>query len=159
MRHNYLATEHLLFGLLREGDGLVNDPLAALGVTLGEARAQVVRIVGFGDAPVVGSLPHTPRFSRVCESALREALSLGHNYIGPEHILLGLVRENEGVAATILLAQGADPETVRNQVIRMLTRPKADPVIRERSLEEKVDLLIIKVAALEAQLGLGEAAA
>jgi ATP-dependent Clp protease ATP-binding subunit ClpA len=95
--HNYIGTEHLLLGLLREQEGLVGSRvLASFGITLEEVRAQVVRIVGQGDEVVPGPIPFTKHATRVLELALREALSLGHNYIGTEHILLGLVRENEG---------------------------------------------------------------
>src|ERR687886_588959 len=107
LKHNYIGTEHILLGLLREE----------------EVRAQVARIVGQGDEVTSGQIPFTPRAKKVLELALREALSLGHNYIGTEHILLGLVRENEGVAARILLDFDADAEKIRNEIIRMLSGP------------------------------------
>src|SRR5881628_3881851 len=103
LRHNYIGTEHFLLGLLREEEGLAARVLGFLGITLEEARTQVVRIVGQGEEAVTDQIPFTLRANKVLELALREALSLGHNYIGTEHILLGLVRENEGVAARILL--------------------------------------------------------
>jgi ATP-dependent Clp protease ATP-binding subunit ClpA len=124
LNHDYVGTEHLLLGLLAEQEGLGARVLGALGVTLQEARTQVARIIAPGDEPVSDDLPLTPRTKKVLELALREALSLGHNYIGTEHILLGLVRENEGVAARILLDFDADAEKVHDEVIRMLSRPR-----------------------------------
>src|SRR5919112_5658824 len=103
LKHNYIGTEHILLGLLREEEGLAARVLESLDITVERVRAQVVRIVGSGEEVTSGQIPFTPRAKKVLELALREALSLGHNYIGTEHILLGLVRENEGVAARILL--------------------------------------------------------
>ena len=102
LRHNYIGTEHLLLGLMREADGVAARVLGSLEVSLDEVRGDVGRIVGEGDSESQGQLPFTPRAKKVLELALREALSLGHNYIGTEHVLLGLVRESEGVAARIL---------------------------------------------------------
>jgi ATP-dependent Clp protease ATP-binding subunit ClpC len=96
LRHNYIGTEHLLLGLLREEKGIAAGVLASLDVTAEEVRAQVARIVGHGDETATGQIPFTPRAKRVLELSLREALTLGHNYIGSEHILLGVVAENEG---------------------------------------------------------------
>jgi ATP-dependent Clp protease ATP-binding subunit ClpA len=121
LKHNYIGTEHILLGLLREEEGLAARVLDSLDITVEEVRAQVARIVGQGDEVTTGQIPFTPRAKKVLELALREALSLGHNYIGTEHILLGLVRENEGVAARILLDFDADAEKIRNEVIRMLS--------------------------------------
>src|SRR4051794_14952251 len=123
LKHNYIGTEHILLGLLREEEGLAARVLDSLEITVEEVRAQVARIVGQGDEVTTGQIPFTPRAKKVLELALREALSLGHNYIGTEHILLGLVRENEGVAARILLDFDADSEKIRNEVIRMLSGP------------------------------------
>src|SRR5437016_8784891 len=123
LKHNYIGTEHILLGLLREEEGLAARVLESLDITVEEVRAQVARIVGQGDEVTSGQIPFTPRAKKVLELALREALSLGHNYIGTEHILLGLVRENEGVAARILLDFDADSEKIRNEVIRMLSGP------------------------------------
>src|SRR6201987_2173611 len=123
LKHNYIGTEHILLGLLREEEGLAARVLESLDITVEEVRAQVARIVGQGDEVTTGQIPFTPRAKNVLELALREALSLGHNYIGTEHILLGLVRENEGVAARILLDCDADSEKIRNEVIRMLSGP------------------------------------
>ncbi|HEU0193032.1 MAG TPA: ATP-dependent Clp protease ATP-binding subunit [Gaiellales bacterium] len=123
LKHNYIGTEHILLGLLREEEGLAARVLDSLDITVEEVRAQVARIVGQGDEVTTGQIPFTPRAKKVLELALREALSLGHNYIGTEHILLGLVRENEGVAARILLDFDADAEKIRNEIIRMLSGP------------------------------------
>src|SRR6187401_1135095 len=123
LKHNYIGTEHILLGLLREEEGLAARVLESLDITVEEVRAQVARIVGQGEEVTTGQIPFTPRAKKVLELALSEALSLGHNYIGTEHILLGLVRENEGVAARILLDFDADSEKIRNEVIRMLSGP------------------------------------
>src|SRR5690242_10704986 len=113
LRHDYIGTEHILLGLLREEEGLAARVLESLGVTVEEVRAQVVRIVGEGEEAVTEQIPFTPRAQKVLELALREALSLGHQHIGTEHILLGLVREYEGVAARIMLDYDADAEKIR----------------------------------------------
>ncbi len=123
LKHNYIGTEHILLGLLREEEGLAARVLEGLEITVDEVRGQVVRIVGAGEEVTSGQIPFTPRAKKVLELALREALSLGHNYIGTEHILLGLVRENEGVAARILADFDADSEKIRNEIIRMLSGP------------------------------------
>ena len=123
LRHNYIGTEHLLLGLLREEEGIAARVLRQLGVPEEEVRAQVARIVGHGDEVTTGQIPFTPRAKKILELSLREALSLRHNYIGTEHILLGLVRENQGVAARILLDFDADPETIRNALMGMLSAP------------------------------------
>jgi ATP-dependent Clp protease ATP-binding subunit ClpC len=127
LRHNYIGTEHLLLGLLLEEEGLGARVLESLGVTLEQVRDQVVQIVGFGEELTGGQIPFTPRAKKVLELSLNEALSLGHNYIGTEHILLGLARENEGVAARILLDLDADADTIRTEVIGMLTGANPTP--------------------------------
>jgi ATP-dependent Clp protease ATP-binding subunit ClpC len=121
LKHNYIGTEHLLLGLLREQEGLAARVLASLGVTTEEVRAQVARIVGEGDDAESGQIPFTPRGKKVLELSLREAISMGHEHIGTEHILLGLMRENEGVAARILLDLDADAEKIRTRVMEMLS--------------------------------------
>jgi ATP-dependent Clp protease ATP-binding subunit ClpC len=123
LRHNYLGTEHILLGLLREEEGLAARMLDSFGIRWEEVQAKVVRLVGQGDEAVTGQIPFTKHATRVLELALREALSLGHNYIGTEHILPGLIHENESVAARILLDYDADREKVRDEVIRMLGGP------------------------------------
>jgi ATP-dependent Clp protease ATP-binding subunit ClpC len=121
LRHNYIGTEHLLLGLLREEQGIPARVLGSLDVTVERVRAQVVRIVGAGEEVTDGQIPFTPRAKKVLELAMREALSLKVNYIGTEHILLGLISENEGVAARILLDFDADSYRIRNLVIAMLS--------------------------------------
>ena len=131
--HNYIGTEHILLGLLREQDGLAAAVLESLDITMERVRTQVVRIVGSGQEITSGQIPFTPRAKKVLELALREALSLGHNYIDTEHVLLGVVRENDGVAVRVLLDFDADAEKIRNEVIRMLTGPGAAPRVQVRT--------------------------
>jgi ATP-dependent Clp protease ATP-binding subunit ClpC len=123
LKHNYIGTEHLLLGLLREEEGIAARVFDKLEISVEEVRAAVVRIVGSGEEVPQGQIPFTPRAKKVLELALREALSLGHNYIGTEHILLGLIREEEGVATRILLDLDADPEKIRNEVMQLLSGP------------------------------------
>ncbi len=127
LHHNYIGTEHVLLGLLREEDGLAAMVLHSRGITVEEARDRVARIVGRGDAQKLtgGLIPFTARAKKVLELALREALSLRHNYIGTEHILLGLLRENEGVAARILVDFGTSDTQLRDELIGRLTGPEA----------------------------------
>jgi len=132
LKHNYIGTEHILLGLLREEEGLAARVLESLDITVEEVRAQVARIVGQGDEVTTGQIPFTPRAKKVLDLALREALSLGHNHIGPEHILLGLVRESDGVGARILLDLGAGAEKVRDEIIRTLPGSGSGPA-RARS--------------------------
>jgi ATP-dependent Clp protease ATP-binding subunit ClpC len=120
LKHNYIGTEHILLGLLREEEGLAARVLESLDITLEEVRAQVQRVVGQGNEVATGQIPFTPRAKKVLQLSLKEALAMNHNYIGTEHILLGLARENDGVAARILLDLGADAERVREAVIEML---------------------------------------
>jgi ATP-dependent Clp protease ATP-binding subunit ClpC len=122
-KHNYIGTEHLLLGLLREEEGVAARVLDTLDITIEEVRAQVARIVGQGDEVKTGQIPFTPRVKKVFELALREALSLDQKNIGTEHILLGLVRENEGIAARILRDFDADASTIRDEMLRMLSGP------------------------------------
>jgi len=120
LEHNYIGTEHLLLGLLREEEGVGTRALKSLGVSLEGVRGQVAQIIGLGDEVGTGQIPFTPRAKKVLELSLREALGLGHNYIGTEHLLLGLVAEGEGVACRILLDFGVTAETVREAVARAL---------------------------------------
>jgi len=120
LRHNYIGTEHILLGLSRESDGLAAKALEALGIGLEAVREQVVEITGRGQKSPSGHIPFTPRAKKVLELSLREALQFGHNYIGTEHILLGLIREGEGVAAQVLVRLGGDLSAIRQQVIRLL---------------------------------------
>jgi ATP-dependent Clp protease ATP-binding subunit ClpC len=123
LKHNYIGTEHLLLGLLREEEGPAARVLESLHVTVEDVRTGVVRFVGEGDEVTSGQIPFTPRAKKVLELSLREALSLQHNYIGTEHVLLGLVREGEGVGARILLGLGADAEKIRVELMRVLSLP------------------------------------
>src|SRR5438132_636483 len=121
LSHNYIGTEHILLGLIHEGDGIAAKALESLGISLEGVRAQVEEIIGQGQQAPSGHIPFTPRAKKVLELSLREALQLGHNYIGTEHILLGLIREGEGVAAQVLQKLGADLNRVRQQVIQLLS--------------------------------------
>jgi ATP-dependent Clp protease ATP-binding subunit ClpC len=120
LNHNYIGTEHVLLGLIHEGEGVAAKALESLGISLEAVRQQVAEIIGQGQQAPSGHIPFTPRAKKVLELSLREALQLGHNYIGTEHILLGLIREGEGVAAQVLVKLGADLNRVRQQVIQLL---------------------------------------
>ncbi|MHA7172572.1 ATP-dependent Clp protease ATP-binding subunit [Arthrobacter monumenti] len=121
LNHNYIGTEHILLGLIHEGEGVAAKALESLSISLGAVREQVQEIIGQGQQAPSGHIPFTPRAKKVLELSLREALQLGHNYIGTEHILLGLIREGEGVAAQVLVKLGADLSRVRQQVIQLLS--------------------------------------
>jgi hypothetical protein len=125
--HNYIGTEHLLLGLLREEHGVAAQVLQAFDITVERVRGEVTRIVGSGEEVTSGEIPFTPRAKKVLELALREALSLGNNHIGTEHLLLALVRENDGVATRILLGCDADAAAIRDAVNRMLFGPSGRP--------------------------------
>jgi ATP-dependent Clp protease ATP-binding subunit ClpC len=142
LKHNYIGTEHLLLGVLREEEGLGARVLEGLDVTLEEVRSQVARIIGPGDEPASGQIPFTPRAKKVLEYSLREARSLGSNYIGTEHILLGIARENEGVAARILLDFDVDADTIRSAFMHALGgralhtgRSRGDVELSEHSID------------------------
>ena len=139
LNHNYIGTEHILLGLIHEGEGVAAKALESLGISLEGVRQQVEEIIGQGQQAPSGHIPFTPRAKKVLELSLREALQLGHNYIGTEHILLGLIREGEGVAAQVLVKLGADLNRVRQQVIQLLSgyqgkepRPAPRPRARRR---------------------------
>jgi ATP-dependent Clp protease ATP-binding subunit ClpA len=180
LSHNYIGTEHVLLGLLHEGESVAAKALDGLGIQLEPVRQQVEEIVGRGKQAPSGHIPFTARAKRVLELALREALQLGHNYIGPEHILLGLVREGEGIAAQVLVRLGADLNRVRQEVIQRLaqqlaSRESDDPersgdVRRGRSLLRSrtetsavtdfsvygaLEAIGERLAAIEARLGIG----
>jgi len=167
--HNYIGTEHELLGLIRVEEGLAARVLESLGLTVDDVRADVIRIVGRGEGMSTGQIPFTPRAKKVLELSLREALSLGHDYIETEHILLGLLHEGEGVAVRLLLDHGADPDTVRHLVLRMLSGPGrsqwleyegegedealelTSPPISQEVIEELARLDEAKQRAIEAQ--------
>jgi ATP-dependent Clp protease ATP-binding subunit ClpC len=121
LNHSYIGTEHILLGLIHEGEGVAAKALESLSISLEAVRNQVEEIIGQGGSSPSGHIPFTPRAKKVLELSLREALQLGHNYIGTEHILLGLIREGEGVAAQVLVKLGADLSRVRQQVIQLLS--------------------------------------
>jgi ATP-dependent Clp protease ATP-binding subunit ClpC len=121
LNHNYIGTEHILLGLIHDGEGVAAKALESLGISLQAVRREVEEIIGRGQRAPSGHIPFTPRAKKVLELSLREALQLGHNYIGTEHILLGLIREGEGVAAQVLVKLGADQARVRQQVIQLLS--------------------------------------
>ena len=121
LNHNYIGTEHILLGLIHEGEGVAARALEGMGISLESVRSQVVEIIGQGAQAPTGHIPFTPRAKKVLELSLREALQLGHNYIGTEHILLGLIREGEGVAAQVLQKLGAELHKVRQSVIQLLS--------------------------------------
>ena len=126
LSHGYIGTEHLLLGLIHEGGGASGAALESLSITLDDARAQVVSIVPRGQEPLSGHIPFTPRAKKILELSLREALDLGHSSIGPEHILLGVVREGQGVANQVLATMGANGTWVRAEVMRFLQQGETE---------------------------------
>jgi hypothetical protein len=131
LNHNYIGTEHILLGLIREGQGVAGRALESLGISLEAVRQQVEQIIGRGQQAPSGHIPFTPRAKKVLELSLREAQQLGHNYIGTEHILLGLIREGSGVAAQVLVKLGADLNRARQQVVRLLHGHQGEDVTGE----------------------------
>ncbi len=147
LNHNYIGTEHILLGLVREEEGVGAKALESLGVSLDGARRSVEEIIDVGEGPVRGHIPFTPRAKRVLELALREALALGHNYIGTEHILLGLIREGEGVGAQVLTKLGASFERVRDNVTILL---EGGTVEREGIVKRPTGRMPLTARALDA---------
>jgi Clp amino terminal domain, pathogenicity island component len=127
LNHDYIGTEHILLGLAHEGQGIAARALESLGISLEAVRAEVETTVGRGKRPPGGHIPFTPRAKKVLELSLREALDLGHNYIGTEHVLLGLIREGQGVAAQVLVKLGADLDRARQQVVKQLASDVGGP--------------------------------
>jgi ATP-dependent Clp protease ATP-binding subunit ClpA len=167
LNHSYIGTEHLLLGLIAEGDGVAAKALESLGISLNAAQRQVEEIVGQGQEAPSGHIPFTPRAKKVLELAQREARALGHDYIGTEHLMLGLVREGEGVAAQVLVRLAVDLNQVRQQVIlRVHGHPGRDVIgegfrpgrrARARLLEDalaRMDSLDQRLAAIERWVGL-----
>jgi ATP-dependent Clp protease ATP-binding subunit ClpA len=166
LNHNYIGTEHLLLGLAHEGEGVAARALAALKIDLAALRQQVEEIIGQGKEPPSGHIPFTPRAKKVLELSLREALQLGHDYIGTEHVLLGLIREGEGVAAQVLVRLGADLNRVRQQVLRLLEGGQGEagevgvhrsPLTRDFSLAEirsALTSIAARLTAIERHLGM-----
>ncbi len=141
LNHNYIGTEHLLLGLLREQEGAAARVLTALGISIGDVRQQVRQIIGSGKHSPSGHIPFTPRAKKVLELALREALQLNHTYIGTEHLLLGVIREGEGVAAQVLVRLGADLERVRQQVIELVGQGPGPSEATSPSVRDLLDVL------------------
>ena len=156
--HGYIGTEHLLLGLVREGEGVAAKALESLGISLKTVREQVVARVGRGQRPPSGHIPFTDRAKRVLELSLRESGQLGHRYIGTEHILLGLVAEGDGVAAQVLTGLGADLERVRQQVIVLLRGDTGEEPPRHvqpgDDTLDQLELLGLRLAAIERWVGM-----
>ena len=170
LNHNYIGTEHILLGLIHEGEGVAAKALESLGISLEAVRQQVEEIIGQGQQAPSGHIPFTPRAKKVLELSLREALQLGHNYIGTEHILLGLIREGEGVAAQVLVKLGADLNRVRQQVIQLVhgrggeapealhsTQRAREPGERRQSaaLQAQLSAIESRLSGVEQRLGTG----
>jgi ATP-dependent Clp protease ATP-binding subunit ClpC len=167
LNHNYIGTEHLLLGLIHEGQGGAATALEAMGISLEAVRHQVEEIVGKGQEAPSGHIPFTPRAKKVLEFSLRESLQLGHDYIGTEHILLGLIREGNGLAARILVRLGADLAGVREQVLRQIADQPAERLEHRSSLPtasspgglegivSRLDTIVERLTAIERHLGIG----
>ena len=159
LNHAHIGTEHLLLGLAHEGQGVAARALEALGISLEAVRREVEEVIGRGERPPSGHIPFTPRAKKVLELSLRESNQLGHEYIGTEHILLGLLREGEGVAAQVLVKMGTDLNRVRHQVIELLhghggERPPSGKRVRARSGADILDLLDALVQRIERWVGM-----
>ena len=165
--HNYIGTEHILLGMIREGEGVAAQALAAMDISRDAVRQQVEEMIGRGkQGQTSGHIPFTPRAKKVLELSLRESLQLGHDYIGTEHILLGLVREGEGVAAQVLISLGAELDRVRQQVIQLLhdgpstEQPPRSATRGSGSLAqldqvlERLDAIARRLGAIERHLGI-----
>ena len=150
LNHNYIGTEHLLLRLIHEGEGVAAKTLESLGISLEAMRQQVEEIIGRGQQAPPAHIPFTPRAKKVLELSNQEARQLGHRYIGTEHILLGLIREGDGVAAQVLVQRGADPDRVRQQVIHLLHGRAAEEPVAARAAERELRLLPGMQARLEA---------
>jgi ATP-dependent Clp protease ATP-binding subunit ClpC len=126
LNHSYIGTEHILLGLIHEGEGVAATALEALGISLSDVRADIQSIIGQGQSAPTSHIPFTPRAKKVLELSLREALQLGHNYIGTEHLLLGLVREGDGVGAQVLVKRGATLDRVRQGVLALVAASESE---------------------------------
>ncbi|MGI8415065.1 MAG: Clp protease N-terminal domain-containing protein, partial [Nakamurella sp.] len=158
LNHNSIGTEHILLGLIHEGEGVAAQALESLGVALEGARAQVEEIVGHDQQAPSGHIPFTPRAKKVLELSLRESLQLGHDYIGTEHLLLGLIREGEGVAAQVLVGLGVDLNRVRQRVLQLLSGHSGRgasiaQAVPPRSTEQRLSRQILpRISAIDARL-------
>ena len=162
LNHNYIGTEHILLGLIREGEGVAAKALESLGISLDAVRQQVEEIIGRGQQAPSGHIPFTPRAKKVLELSLRESLQLGHDYIGTEHILLGLIREGDGVAAQVLVKLGADLNRVRQQVIELNSgqQPRPGPLppregVPLSEVQARLEAVEDRLAAVEQRVGTG----
>jgi ATP-dependent Clp protease ATP-binding subunit ClpA len=164
LNHNCVGTEHILLGLIHEGDGVAAKALEGLGISLDAVRQQVEEIIGLGQEVPSGHIPFTPRAKKVLELSLRESLQLGHNYIGTEHLLLGLISESRGVAAQVLVKLGADQSRVSQQVIRLLHGYQAREPVSARSttmefslptVQDRLEAIERRLGAIERQMGAG----
>ena len=173
LNHNYIGTEHLLLGLMREPESVAARALQELKISQDTVREQVIQIVGRGQQPPSGHVPFTPRAKKVLELSLREALQLSHNYIGTEHILLGLIREGEGVAAQVLVKLGGNLAVVREKVIEIIPAAAENVEFTERlrpagaaslegilgplaAISDRLDAIAERLDAIERHLGLRE---
>jgi ATP-dependent Clp protease ATP-binding subunit ClpC len=173
LNHNYIGTEHLLLGLMREPESVAARALQELKISQDTVREQVIQIVGRGQQPPSGHVPFTPRAKKVLELSLREALQLSHNYIGTEHILLGLIREGEGVAAQVLVKLGGNLAVVREKVIEIIPAAAENVEFTERlrpagatslegilgplaAISDRLDAIATRLDAIERHLGLRE---
>jgi ATP-dependent Clp protease ATP-binding subunit ClpC len=167
LNHNYIGTEHILLGLIHEGDGVAAKALESLGISLLAVRQQVEEIIGQGQQVPSESIPFTPRAKKVLELSLRESKQLGHTYIGTEHILLGLIREGDGVAAQVLVKLGADLNRVRQQVIQLISgqqpagrllpqaaAPVTEVQTRLETIEARLDTIDVHLTAVEQRVGI-----
>jgi ATP-dependent Clp protease ATP-binding subunit ClpC len=156
LEHNYIGTEHILLGLIHEGEGVAARALESLGISHEAVRQQVEEIIGRGQQAPTGHIPFTPRAKKVLELSLREALQLGHTYIGTEHILLGLIREGDGVAAQVLVRLGADLDRTRRRVIEVLHGRLEAGAVRagraEDPLADRLASIASRLAAIERRL-------
>jgi len=166
--HNYIGTEHILLGLIREGEGVAAKALESLGISLDAVRQQVEEIIGRGQQAPFDVIPFTPRSKKVLELSLHESQQLGHNYIGTEHILLGLIREGDGVAAQVLVKLGADLNRVRQQVIQLISgqqpqpgrlapregAPATEVQARLDAIEARLTVIEVLLAAVEQRVGI-----
>jgi Clp amino terminal domain, pathogenicity island component/UvrB/uvrC motif len=162
LNHNYVGTEHILLGLIHEGEGVAAKALESLGISLDAVRQQVEEIIGQGQQAPSGHIPFTPRVKKVLELSLREALQLGDDYIGTEHILLGLIREGDGVAAQVLVRLGAELNRVRQQVIQLISGQQPQPGRQPQregatvaEVQARLDVVEGRLAAVEQRVGTG----
>ena len=159
LNHDYIGTEHILIGLLREDGGVAGGGLESLGISVDAVRQRVKEIIGTGEQAPSGHVPFTPRAKKVLELSLRESLQLGHDYIGPEHIMLGLIREGDGVAAQVLVMLGADLNRLRQQVLQRLhgfqgeDAPGSLRAVQRPGLLSRIDAIEQRLSILERRVG------